>query len=41
VDEGVKQKLAAVVRDHYRLHPQAITMQASGDVIPSTVQNHR
>ncbi len=41
VNEDVKQKLAAAVRDHYRMHPEAIAMQASGDVIPSTVQNHR
>jgi len=41
VDEAAKQKLAVVVRDHYRKHPEAISMQASGDVIPSTVQNHR
>jgi len=41
VDEAVKQKLAAVVRNHYRAHPEAITMQASGDVIPPTVANHR
>ena len=41
VDEAVKQKLAAVVRAHYRAYPEAISMQASGDVIPSTVQNHR
>jgi coproporphyrinogen III oxidase len=41
VDEAAKQKLAAVVRSHYRAHPEAINMQASGDVIPPTVQNHR
>ncbi len=41
VDEAVKQKLAAAVRAHYREYPEAISMQASGDVIPSTVQNHR
>lgn len=40
VDEAVKQKLAAVVRSHYRQHPEAIAMQASGDVTPSTIQNH-
>jgi len=40
VDEAVKSKLAAVVRAHYRRYPQAIGMQASGDVIPGTVQNH-
>lgn len=41
VDERVKQKLAAVVRKHYTEHPEAITMQASGDVTPATVQNHK
>jgi len=41
VDEPVKQRLAAAVRRHYHAHPDAIAMQASGDVIPSTVQNHR
>jgi len=40
VDEAAKQKLAAVVRAHYHAHPQAIAMQASGEIIPSTVQNH-
>ena len=40
VDAAVKEKLAAVVRSHYRAHPEAIAMQASGDVIPPTVQNH-
>ncbi|MDX8391131.1 MAG: coproporphyrinogen III oxidase [Mariprofundaceae bacterium] len=41
VDETTKQHLADVVRAHYIAHPAAIAMQASGDVIPSTVQNHR
>jgi len=41
VDDGVKQKLADVVRHHYRTHPGAIALQASGEVIPSTVNNHR
>lgn len=40
VDAAAKQRLAAVVRTHYRTHPQAIDMQASGDVTPPTVQNH-
>jgi len=40
VDEAVKQKLAAVVRNHYSVHTGAIAMQASGDTIPPTVQNH-
>jgi len=41
VDATTKQKLAAVVRAHYKKHPQAIATQASGDVSPPTVQNHR
>jgi len=40
VDDAVKQKLADVVRHHYRTHPGAISLQASGDVIPPTVNNH-
>jgi len=40
VDEKVKQKLAQVVRNHYQQHPQAIAMQASGNIIPPTVKNH-
>jgi len=41
VNATTKQKLAAVVRAHYKKHPQAIATQASGDVSPPTVQNHR
>ncbi len=41
VDTAVKAALAAVVRHHYRTHPEAIAMQAFGDVVPSTVNNHR
>ncbi|MFQ5345974.1 MAG: coproporphyrinogen III oxidase, partial [Mariprofundus sp.] len=41
LDTGVKEKLAAVVRHHYRSHPEAMDMQASGALIPSTVDNHR
>jgi len=40
VDESSKQKLAKVVRSHYRSFPEAIDMQASGNIIPSTVKNH-
>jgi len=40
VDAVVKAKLAAVVRNHYRTYPEAISMQASGDTIPPTVKNH-
>jgi len=41
VDEAVKQQLANVVREHYISHPGALALQASGDVIPPTVNNHR
>ncbi|MCL4433037.1 MAG: coproporphyrinogen III oxidase, partial [Epsilonproteobacteria bacterium] len=41
VDETIKAVLANVVRQHYKQHPQAIALQASGDHIPSTVNNHR
>lgn len=41
VDEPTKRALAQVVRRHYQLHPEALALQASGDVIPPTVANHR
>jgi coproporphyrinogen III oxidase len=41
VDEGVKQKLAEVVRKHYQGFPEAIGMQAAGHTIPTTVGNHK
>ncbi len=40
VDDTVKQKLASAVREHYRRNPEALTMQASGNVVPPTVDNH-
>lgn len=44
-DEGIidiptKIKLAQVVRKHYTAYPEALDMQANGDTIPSTVENH-
>jgi len=41
VDEQMKSVLANVVRQHYQLHPDAIALQASGETIPTTVNNHR
>ena len=41
VDEKLKSILANVVREHYKQRPEAITLQASGNHIPSTVNNHR
>jgi len=40
VDDECRQVLADVVRAHYRAHPEALDMQASGDVVPPTVANH-
>jgi coproporphyrinogen III oxidase len=41
IEAATKQALAAVVREFYRAHPEAIALQAAGDVIPPTVDNHR
>ena len=40
VADAVRAELARVVREHYQTHPQALAMQASGDVVPPTVANH-
>jgi len=37
----IKQKLANAVREHYKRHPEALDMQASGNITPPTVENHR
>ncbi len=40
VTEDRKRELAAVVRAHYKANPEALKLQASGAVIPTTVDNH-
>lgn len=40
VDDAVKPALAKVVREHYRAFPDALALQASGDIVPPTVANH-
>lgn len=40
VDEQVKTRLAEVVRRHYQTFPESMAMQASGNIIPTTVHNH-
>ena len=40
VDEPTKKALAGCVRHHYQTHPEALSLQARGNVIPPTVQNH-
>lgn len=41
VDDAVKKRLANAVREHYRKYPEALSMQASGEIIPPTVDNHK
>jgi coproporphyrinogen III oxidase len=41
INEKTKIALANVVRKHYKKHPQALSLQASGEKIPATVDNHK
>ncbi len=41
VTDAVRLELARVIREHYRAHPEALELQARGDVVPPTVANHR
>lgn len=41
VNEKEKACLAKVTREHYKKHPEALKMQASGYVAVPTVQNHK
>jgi len=41
VDMDVKIAVARAVREHYQMYPEALQLQASGYVIPPTVENHR
>jgi coproporphyrinogen III oxidase len=40
VEENTKKALAKAVRKHYKKYPEALSMQASGEIIPPTVDNH-
>jgi len=40
VEEATKKKLASAVRTHYKKYPEALRLQASGEIILSTVDNH-
>jgi coproporphyrinogen III oxidase len=40
VEVETKKKLANAVRMHYGKYPEALSMQASGEVVPDTVDNH-
>lgn len=41
IDIKTKEKLANEVRTFYKKYPQALSNQASGNTIPSTVSNHK
>ncbi|MBI3480022.1 MAG: coproporphyrinogen III oxidase [Nitrosomonadales bacterium] len=41
VGDATKQALADCLRAHYQANPAAIDMQASGNTVPPTVNNHR
>jgi len=41
VGDGIRERLAEVVRAHYRAHPEALALQASGGVLPPTIENHQ
>ncbi len=41
VEDDSKRALANCLRQHYIMYPEAIDLQARGNVIPSTVNNHR
>lgn len=40
VETETKKKLANAVRAHYKKYPEALSLQASGEIIPPTVDNH-
>lgn len=40
VEAETKKRLANAVRVHYKKHPEALSMQASGEIVPPTVDNH-
>jgi len=41
IDVLTKMKLAQAVREHYDVHPEAMAMQASGNSVPPTLNNHK
>ena len=41
VNQEIKEALATAVREHYKHHPEALSLQASGNIIPATVDNHK
>lgn len=40
VSDEARAVLAQVLRSHYRAHPEALELQAKGNIVPPTVANH-
>jgi len=41
IEDDTKQDLADAIRDFYKNNPEALSMQAIGDTVPATVDNHK
>ncbi len=41
ITQALKIALAQAVREHYKHNPKALSLQASGNTIPATVDNHK
>ena len=40
IDDAVKKRFAFILREHYTKHPDALELQASGEITPNTLENH-
>lgn len=40
IDDATKIRFATILREHYACYPEALELQASGDTLPTTLQNH-
>ena len=40
IEIETKKRLANAVREHYKAYPEALSQQASGEIVPPTVENH-
>lgn len=40
IDDETKRQFAYILREHYKKYPEALELQASGNTIPTTVENH-
>jgi coproporphyrinogen III oxidase len=40
ITDVVRARLAQAVRTHYHIHPEALDLQARGEIVPPTVDNH-